>query len=72
MKFPEPVELTKSQADALIQRIETNTLTQEDIALYAKIVRFCLWLQFALEEAKIGLGKLRQLFGIKSKAQKKS
>jgi transposase len=71
MKQPEDVRLSREEGEALIERIERNTLSGEDRRLLVKILTFYFWLLFALREAKLSLKRLKALvFGEKSKKPK--
>jgi hypothetical protein len=64
MSKPETVELSQEMRNALMQRLTSDTLTDEDRALLGKCLNFMSWLQSQLETAKISLDKLRKLFNI--------
>jgi transposase len=71
MKPPEDVRLSREEGEALIERIERNTLSAEDRRLLVKILTFYFWLLFALREAKLSLKRLKALvFGEKPKKPK--
>jgi transposase len=61
MKPPEDVRLSREEGEALIERIERNTLSAEDRRLLVKILTFYFWLLFALREAKLSLKRLKAL-----------
>ncbi|MDQ3159322.1 MAG: hypothetical protein M3P98_04290 [bacterium] len=63
-KKPETVELTPQERDALMHRLTSNTLSEDDRALLGKCLNFMVWLQTQLSHAKISLDKLRKLFNI--------
>lgn len=64
MSKPETVELSQEARDALMQRLTSDTLTDNDRVLLGKCLNFMAWLQSQLETAKISLDKLRKLFNI--------
>lgn len=64
MSKPETVELSQNARDALIQRLTSNKLTDDDRVLLGKCLNFMAWLQSQLETTKISLDKLRKLFNI--------
>lgn len=64
MSKPETVELDQDARDALMQRLTSNKLTDDDRALLGKCLNFMAWLQSQLETTKISLDKLRKLFNI--------
>src|SRR5215212_9281561 len=71
MKRPEDVELRREEGEALLARLEANTLTAEDRQVLGKVLTFYFWLLFALREAKLSLERLKALvFGEKSKPPK--
>jgi transposase len=68
MKRPEEVTLSREEGEALLTRLETNTLTAEDRRVLGKVLTFYFWLLFALREAKLSLKRLKVLvFGEKPK-----
>src|ERR1043166_6912088 len=68
MKQPEDVHLSSEEGEALIERIERNTLSAEDRRLLVKVLTFYFWLLFALREAKLSLKRLKTLvFGERPK-----
>ena len=68
MKRPEDVQLSREEGEALLARLEANTLTAEDRRVLGKVLTFYFWLLFALREAKLGLKRVKALvFGEKPK-----
>jgi hypothetical protein len=68
MKRPEEVTLSREEGEALIERLERNTLSAEDRRILVKVLTFYFWLLFALREAKLSLKRLKALvFGEKPK-----
>ena len=71
MKRPEDVELSREDGEALLARLEANTLTAEDRQVLGKVLTFYFWLLFALREAKLSLKRIKALvFGEKPKPPK--
>ena len=71
MKRPEDVQLSREEGEALLARLEANTLTAEDRRVLGKVLTFYFWLLFALREAKLSLKRLKALvFGEKPKKPK--
>ena len=71
MKRPEDVTLSREEGEALLARLEANTLTPEDRRVLGKVLTFHFWLVFVLREAKLSLKRLKALvFGEKPKAPK--
>ena len=61
---PDDVKLSREEGQALIERLQANTLTGEDRGLLVKLIQLYFWFTFALRETKISLGRLkRALFG---------
>src|SRR5215471_16530097 len=61
MKRPEEVRLSREEGEALLARLEANTLTAEDRRVLGKVRTFYFWLLFALREAKLSLRRLQVL-----------
>jgi hypothetical protein len=60
--------LSREEGEALLARLEANTLTAEDRRVLGKVLTFYFWLLFALREAKLSLKRLKTLvFGEKPK-----
>jgi transposase len=71
MKRPEEVTLSREEGEALLARLEANTLTAEDRQVLGKVLTFYFWLLFALREAKLSLKRLKAwVFGEKPKPPK--
>jgi len=71
MKRPQEVTLSRDEGEALIERIERNTLSAEDRRILVKVLTFYFWVLFALREAKLSLKRLKALvFGEKPKKPK--
>jgi transposase len=71
MKQPEEVQLSREDGEALIERIERNTLSAADRQVLVKVLTFYFWLLFALREAKLSLKRIKALvFGEKPKPPK--
>jgi transposase len=68
MKRPEDVTLSREEGEALLARLEANTLSAEDRQVLGKVLTVHFWLLFALREAKLSLNRLKALvFGEKPK-----
>jgi hypothetical protein len=71
MKQPEDVQLSQEEGEALLARLEANTLTTEDRRVLGKVLTSYFWLLFALREAKLSLKRIKALvFGEKPKPPK--
>jgi transposase len=68
MKQPEDVQLSREDGEALLARLEANTLSAEDRRVLGKVLTSYFWLLFALREAKLSLKRIKALvFGEKPK-----
>jgi hypothetical protein len=71
LQHPEDVQLSREDGEALIARLERNTLSADDRQLLVKVLTFYFWLVFAWREAKLSLKWIKALvFGEKSKPPK--
>jgi len=71
MKQPEEVHLSREEGEALLARLEANTLTDEDRRVLGRVLTFYFWLLFALREAKLSLKRVKALvFGEKPRKPK--
>jgi transposase len=71
VKQPEDVQLSREEGEALIERLEHNTLSAADRQLLVKVLTCYFWLLFALREAKLSLKRIKALvFGEKPKPPK--
>jgi transposase len=61
MQQPDEVRLNREEGEALIERLERNTLPSEDRRVLVQLIRFYFWLLFALQEARFSLKRLRRL-----------
>jgi hypothetical protein len=61
MKRPEDIQLSREEGEALLARLEANTLTAEDRRVLGKVLTYYFWLLFALREAKLSLKRLKAL-----------
>lgn len=50
---PEDVKLSQEDGEALIARVQADTLTGEDRRLLVRLIRVYFWLTFALNETRI-------------------
>ena len=72
MKNPEKIELDKNQADALIARLDANSLTDFDRTILKFVLQWYLWLQSALLESKISISRIKSMFGFKKTKSSKN
>ncbi len=70
MKAPKSVDLKEDEAEALMDRLRRRSLQEGDYALLEKLVRFSIWLQYVVVEAKINMSKLRRLLGFSSERKR--
>jgi transposase len=66
VKAPHRLEFTPEQIDALIERLNGHCLEEGDYSLLAEIIKAMTWLNFALQEKKLSIHRLRAIFGIKT------
>jgi len=55
------LHLSPAEGDALIERLERNTLSAEDRCVLVQVVRWLFWLFFVVQEAQLSLKRLRTL-----------
>jgi hypothetical protein len=68
MKRPEDVTLSREEGEAVLARLEANTLTADPRRMLGKELTFYFWLLFAVREAKLSRKRLKALvFGEKPK-----
>ena len=67
MKKPKTVDLDQGEIDTLIIRIQKCGLSNYDQSLIIELIKFNIWLQFSLKEAKISITRLMKLFGFTRK-----
>jgi len=71
VKQPADVQLSREDGEALLARLEANTLTADDRRVLGKVLTYYFWLLFALREAKLSLKRLKALvFGEKPRPPK--
>jgi transposase len=71
MKQPADVHLSREDGEALLARLDANTLITDDRRVLGKVLTYYFWLLFALREAKLSLKRLKALvFGEKPKPPK--
>jgi len=71
MKKPENVELNEQETEALLARLSSCSLSRSDKKLAAEIIQSYIWLQWALQETKLSLNRLRSLFGFCKKTERR-
>src|SRR4029450_8658356 len=68
MKQPEDVQLSEEDGEALLARLEANTLSADDRRVLGKVLTSYFWLLFALREAKLSLKRIKaSVFGANPK-----
>lgn len=72
MKNPDKINLDKNQADALVARLESNSLTDFDRTILKFVLEWYLWLQSALLESKISISRIKSMFGFKKTESSKN
>ena len=63
MKKPgDNVTLSAEEGEALITRVHLSNLAQADARVVEQVIRLYFWVAFALQEAKLSVKRLRNLF----------
>lgn len=70
MNQPKCLEISEKEIDALMQRIETKTLTDEDHRLIMEFLQALIWLENKVQSNELTIAKLRKLFGMVSSSEK--
>jgi hypothetical protein len=70
MEQPEKIYLSAQEAQELMNRIESNQLSGDDLKTFSSLIAFNLWLQDGLSKAQLTIKRLKNLFGFKT--EKKS
>ena len=65
MKKPERIILNKEEIDSLYAQLSACNLEASSKKVIEGVLEFYLWLQWALQETKLSLHRLRSLFGLK-------
>jgi len=65
-KLPEIAEVTCEKREELLREIAGGHISECNRNLISGNLRFVFWLQQSLLEAKISIGRLRKLFGVKT------
>ena len=65
MKKSERIVLNEEEVDSLLERLSANRLEDSDKKVITGIIRVYQQIQFALQEAKISVRRLRNLFGFR-------
>jgi len=58
---PEKLDLSESEGEELIQRLNESNLSEKDRRLLSHIVRLYFWLIFRLQESKLSLKRLKEM-----------
>ena len=56
---PDTVKLSREEGDALIERLQANTVTSDDRQLLVKLIQLYFWFTLALRETTISLKRLK-------------
>jgi hypothetical protein len=68
MERPEDIHLSRQDGEVLIKRRHRDALTTQDRHVLEQVLRWYVWLLFALQEARFSRKRLRALlFGEKPK-----
>ncbi|NQT18509.1 MAG: hypothetical protein HQ592_02310, partial [Planctomycetes bacterium] len=72
MKEPKRLDLSASEADALLERLAEGKLGPEDYKTLGTMVKSWLWLSGVVQDAKISIQELKKLiFGAKTEKTRK-
>jgi len=71
MKTPKKIDLSPEEYDSLQERLQKRDLQESDYTLLIGVLQFLVWLQHSLQEAKISISRLSQLFGFKKRKRKR-
>lgn len=63
MSKPKLVDLDQRDLDSLLERVSASNLGNSDKKLLLSIVQCYVWVQFALQEARMSIARLRRAFG---------
>jgi hypothetical protein len=73
MKRPEQLTLSTEEGEAILARLSLYAPTRSDCEILMQVMRLYFWLEFALQEAKLSVKRLRNLlFGKNSQPQETS
>lgn len=64
MKTPTPIDLSAEAVAELKLTLQQSSIDEETKSLLLGLIDFCLWLQFRLQESKISINRLKNLFGL--------
>src|SRR5215510_8214600 len=68
MERPEEVNLSRTDGEALIERLKGNALTAQDRRVLEQVLRWYFWLLLTVQEARFSLKRLRAMvFGDRGK-----
>jgi len=72
MTEPKRIDLSASEAEALLERLAEGKLGSEDYEMLGSMVRSWLWLSGVVQDAKVSIQELKKLiFGAKSEKTRK-
>lgn len=71
MKRPKRLDFTPEEVEALIGRIENQSLEVSDFPLFADLVKAMLWMEGALREKSLSIKRLKAIFGVKTESAKR-
>lgn len=67
---PKMIRLSEKEADALLERIKSQSLTKKDTETIEATFAMVFWIQQRLARAKLSIRRLQNLFGFSSEAGK--
>jgi transposase len=71
MKRPKRLDFTPEQVEALLTRLESQSLLPDDFPLLADLLRAIVWMESSLKEKTLSITRLKSIFGIKTESAKK-
>lgn len=71
-KEPEQIELTPQEINSLHERINTFTVTKEDMLIFGKLLHFIVWMQLKIQKSQMTINKLKKIiFGSRTEKRNK-
>ena len=71
-KEPEQIELTPQEINSLHERINTFTVTKEDMLIFGKLLHFIVWMQLKIQKSQMTINKLKKIiFGSRTEKRDK-
>ncbi len=70
-KLPKRLDFTAEEIEALIERVENQSLEVNDFPLLADLVRAMVWMEGSLREKSLNIARLKAIFGIKTESARR-